>query len=219
MSRRGRARSGVARELVRAHRDPAPLLELVEAALDDVAAAVTSSLLLTEVDRSPAALAAVSDLIVALRNRRGDPALAQPRAVRFGRVALVREYPVRPRSWPASRAWHADLAQRCGQHAGVRRLPGSEDERQCATFPVADKMALRRQSTAGAADRMIGRLFTELLVVRQSPPWCGEGWRRAGVHARSWSRSTRPSPGPRTAVRATASSRAPAPTRPARTTG
>lgn len=88
MECRGEVEPGllVARELVRAHGDPASLLELVEAPLDDVAAAVTSSLLVTEVDWSPAALAAVSDLIVALRDRRGDLALAQPRPVRLGQT-------------------------------------------------------------------------------------------------------------------------------------
>ena len=50
---RGEAQGGVvvAGSLVGAHRDAAPLLELVEAALDDVAASVALLLVLPEVDR------------------------------------------------------------------------------------------------------------------------------------------------------------------------
>src|SRR5690606_15346485 len=124
-----------------------------------------------------------------------------------------------PRPWPTPRAGDADLAQRRGQHAGVRRLPRGEDERESASLPVADQVILRRQPATGAADRMIGRLVTELLVVRQCPRWCAEGSHPADARARWWSRSTRPNPDHRTAARATASSPAPAPTRPARTTG
>src|SRR5690606_33345842 len=133
---------------------------------DDVAAAVAGPLLVTEVDRSPSALASVSDLIVTLGDRRGDPALAQPGPVRLRRVALVREHPVRPRPRPAPSAGDADLTQCRGQHAGVRCLPRGEDERQSPALPVADQVILRRQPAAGAADRMIRRLLTELLVVR-----------------------------------------------------
>jgi hypothetical protein len=55
------------------------MLELVEAALDDVAAPVPLPLLVTEVDRAARSLAAVGDLVVTFRDRRGDAALAQPR--------------------------------------------------------------------------------------------------------------------------------------------
>jgi hypothetical protein len=49
------------------------------------------TLLVTEVDRAARSLGAVGDLVVTFRDRRGDAALAQPRPVRPGRVALVRQ--------------------------------------------------------------------------------------------------------------------------------
>jgi hypothetical protein len=69
-----------AEELVGAHRDPAPLLEAVEAALDDVAALVAFLLLIAEVDRPVRLLAAVRDLVVPLRDRRGDASLVKSAA-------------------------------------------------------------------------------------------------------------------------------------------
>lgn len=74
----GEAEAGVvvAGCLVRAHRDPAPLLELVEAVLHDVSTAVAHALLIAEVDRPSGALAAVRDLVIAFGDGPSDPALA-----------------------------------------------------------------------------------------------------------------------------------------------
>jgi hypothetical protein len=70
------ARVVVAGGLVGSHRDPAPLLQLVEAPLYDVAAPVPLTLLIAEVDRPARPLAAVSDLVVAFWDCRGDATLA-----------------------------------------------------------------------------------------------------------------------------------------------
>lgn len=77
MQSRGEAQTGVVVEggPVRAHRDPPPLLELVETSLDHVAPSVADPLLIAEVYRSASAPAAVRDLVIAFRDRRGDPAL------------------------------------------------------------------------------------------------------------------------------------------------
>jgi len=61
------------------------LFEVVEAAFDDVAAAVAGLLIVAEVDWATRLLATVGDLVVALRDGRSDPARAQPRTIRFGR--------------------------------------------------------------------------------------------------------------------------------------
>ncbi len=90
----------VAGEFVGAHRDPAPLLEPVEAPLNHVATLVASLLLVAEVDRPTWPLPAVRDLVVTLRDGRSDPAAAKPGAVRLRRVALVGKYPVRAGSGP-----------------------------------------------------------------------------------------------------------------------
>ena len=150
-------------------------------------------LLVTEVDRAARSLAAVGDLVVMFRDRRGDAALAQPRPVRPGRVALVRQQPVRALTWPSGRAGHADLVERFGQHGRVRDLATGQDERQRPSHAVGDQVRLGRQPATGAADRVISGFVSELLEVRPCPrcPWAGS--RRAGGHARSWSRSTRSS--------------------------
>lgn len=149
-----------------------------------------------------------------------DAALGEPGPVRAGGIPLVREDPVRAGAGPA-RAWPGDpdLVQDLGEQARVGGLAAGEDEGEQAALPVRDGVDLAGQAASGAADRVIGRLVTELLVVRQSPLWCGEVSRRADARARSWSRSMRPNPDPRTAARATAPSPTPVPRRPARTTG
>ncbi|WP_253259911.1 hypothetical protein [Subtercola boreus] len=54
------------------------MFEFLEAAFHDVAAAVAGLLLVTEIDRTSTFLPAVRDLIVSLRDRRGNPTLPQP---------------------------------------------------------------------------------------------------------------------------------------------
>jgi hypothetical protein len=112
--RRGEADRGtvVARELVSAHRDPTPLLEPVEAPFDDIASFVADSLLVAEIDGSARLLPAVGDLVVALGDRRGDPALTQPARVvasltrRFGDLDVAEEataeaFAIAVERWPA----------------------------------------------------------------------------------------------------------------------
>jgi hypothetical protein len=68
----GQAKAGVvvAGELVGAHRDTSPLLELVEAAFDDVAALVAFPLPVAEVDRSARLFPTIGGLVVAFGDRR-----------------------------------------------------------------------------------------------------------------------------------------------------
>lgn len=107
----GEAEPGVvvAGGLVRSHRDPAPLLELVEASLDDVAAAVAVPSLVAEVDWPSSPPAAVGDLIVAFRDRRGDTSLAQPGPIRTGGVALVYGHSVGASTRATRRSGNTDL--------------------------------------------------------------------------------------------------------------
>jgi hypothetical protein len=85
------------------------LLELVEASLDDVAAAVAVPLLVAEVDWPSSPPAAVGDLIVAFRDRRGDTSLAQPGPIRTGGVALVRKHSVGTSTRTIRRSGNTDL--------------------------------------------------------------------------------------------------------------
>src|SRR5690606_26813687 len=135
-----------------AHRDAAPLLEFVEAALDDVASLVALLLGFAEVDGPARLPAAVRDLVVAFRDRRGDLPLPQPRPVLLRRVALVGEHPIRapPRTADSSR--DADLLECGGHHRGVVDVRAGDHPAQRTSTPVADEMHLARQPATGAAD-------------------------------------------------------------------
>jgi hypothetical protein len=168
----GEAEPGVvvAGSLVTSHRDPAPLLELVEVSLDDVAAAVAVPLLVAEVDWPSSPPAAVGDLIVAFRDRRGGTSLAQPGPIRTGGVALVREHAIGASTRATRRSGNTDLLKCLGQNACVGGLARGKDERQRPALPVEDQMVLGRQATAGTSNRMDRRLVPKLLVIRRSPP-------------------------------------------------
>ena len=183
-----------AEEFVGAHRDSAPLLEPVEAALDDIAALVAFLLLVAEVDRPARLFAAVRDLVVPLRDRRRDASFAKPGSVRSGRVPLVGQDSVGAGAGPTlPGAGHADVLEHGGHHRGVVDVPAGDHHPQRSAAPVADHVQLGRQPAAGAADPVIRRLEPRILVIRQSPLCPARGSRRADAHARSWSRWTRPS--------------------------
>jgi hypothetical protein len=55
------------------------LLELIQAPLEDVVAAVDDALSIAGIDRSPSTLAAVGDLVVPFRDRRRDTAIPRYR--------------------------------------------------------------------------------------------------------------------------------------------
>lgn len=160
MQCRGEAEPGVIVPgvLVRAHRDPSPLLEPVEAPLYDVASPVALALVFTEVDRSSWAAAPVRDLIGPLGDRGRDAMPAQPGPVRLRGVALVCNQAVRPYPGPPTGPGNADLLQRGGQHRGVRHLPAGHHERQHPALAITDQMILRRQTATGASDGMVSRL-------------------------------------------------------------
>src|SRR5690606_5596236 len=160
----------VAGEFVGAHRDPAPLFELVEAALDDVSTLVPLLLLGAEIDRPALLLPAVRNLIVTLRDGRRDPSRSQPCAVRFRRVSLVRQHTVGPSPRPPqSVAGHADVIEGGGEHGGVGSVAAGEDHAQRSAAPIGDQMHLCRQPAAGATDGVIKRLDSRILVIRHIP--------------------------------------------------
>ena len=160
MERCGEAEPGVIVPgvLVRAHRDPSPLLEPVEAPLHDIAAPVALALVFGEVDRPARASAPVRDLIGPLGDRGRDAMPAQPSPVRLRGVAPVRDQPLRACPGPATGPGNADLLHRGGQHRGARDLAAGHYERQSPSLAVTDQMILRRQATTGTPDRMISRL-------------------------------------------------------------
>ncbi|WP_246958279.1 hypothetical protein [Brachybacterium sp. Marseille-Q7125] len=121
--------------LVGAHRDAAPLLELVDAAFDDVAPSVAEALVVAEVDRPAKALAVVSDLVIALRDRGGDVPFAQPSPVDFRRVALVREDPIRPRPRSAGASGDADLKECSTSMLVSAACPGASTNASARPFP------------------------------------------------------------------------------------
>jgi hypothetical protein len=102
--------------------------------------------------------------------------LAQPRPVRPGRVALVRQQPVRALTWPSGRAGHADLVERVervervGQHGRARDLATGQDERQRPPLAVGDQVRLGRQPATGAADRVISGFILRTSCCSTVPP-------------------------------------------------
>ncbi len=122
-------------------------LETVEAALDDVAAAVDGPV---EAAGPFAAPASARELVDALGNGRLDAAPAQ---VGAGRVALVSHHPFRPDTGPSRPgARDPDLVDdRLGLGAVVAGA-GGEREGQRSAPPVAGQVALARQPAAGASE-------------------------------------------------------------------
>lgn len=77
------------------HCAPAPVLEAVDASLDDVAGLVALLLLVAVVDRVAGLLPAESDRVVACGDRGGDAPGAQASSGRRRRVAFVFEEQLR----------------------------------------------------------------------------------------------------------------------------
>jgi len=113
--------------------------------------------------RSPAgrALLPPVGLLVGLdRDRRRDTAPAQIGPVGAGRVGLVGQHAHRSGARPSRTGppWHPDPPQHGGELGAVGGLPGRHRRGQ-RLAPLLDRQVhLRRQATAGPAQRMIGRL-------------------------------------------------------------
>jgi hypothetical protein len=56
------------------------------------------------------------------------------------------------------------------EHRGVAGLPGCDRNYQRTALTVDELVDLGRYPATGSAERMIGRLDAEILVVRVSPP-------------------------------------------------
>nr|WP_313544966.1 hypothetical protein [Leifsonia aquatica] len=95
--------------LVGTHRDAAPLLELAEGALDDVAAAVAVTLLVAEINRPARSLVAVGDLVRAFGGCGSDASFAQAGPIGldgYPLSAITRTRRVRGRpAAPGTRIW------------------------------------------------------------------------------------------------------------------
>lgn len=126
------------------------MLEPVEAAFDDVAAAVGGPV---EAAEALASADAAVDLVDPFRDRGLDPAFAQVGADLGGRVALVRGHSVRSGPGAAGPAsLDADGCHHGFELGAVVDVAGGEGESQGAAVSVAGEMDLGGQSAAGSAD-------------------------------------------------------------------
>lgn len=170
-------------EFVVACGQSAPLLQGVEAALDDVAAFVR---FLVVGDGPPAdgSLAlAVGFLVFLLRDHALDAVGAQVGPDPFGGVGLVGHGTVRAGSRPPgtfpldSQRFHEVF-----KHGRVPALAGAKQQHQRAFVAVDQGVDLGGQSAAGLADGMVGGFIQQVFVIRQVPLCGGAGSCRAGGH-------------------------------------
>lgn len=132
------------REFVVAGRDPAPLLEVRESALDDVATAVVGRV---ERGRAPArgaATEAVADLVGRLRDDGADAAIAQVLPDRAGGVGLVAADRVGSRSRSSGWTGDAELLEERDQRGRVTGLPWCDGDDEREPSSVDEVVELRR---------------------------------------------------------------------------
>ena len=150
-------------------REPSPLLQMAEAALDNVPVSVVGGI---ESDGTPTAWtppAAVAFLIIGLGDHGLDAPVAEMATNRSRRVGLIASHRVRSGPRPANATAHAQLSQKRQEHRRVPGLPGRDQRHQRKPVPVDELMDLRRQATSGPADTVIRRLDPQILVTRSSP--------------------------------------------------
>lgn len=180
------------REFVVACRDTAPLLDLREGALDDVAILVCVGI----EGGWPAACGSLAfaggDLVALVRDHRSDPAGAEHAPVHPTGIRIVGGDGVWSGAWPAaSRSGNADVVEDLFEHRAVIALSTGHDDRQREAVPVDGVMDLRRQPAAGATDTVPCRfnLVPRQILVIRSCPLCpgraGSCSSRADAPARS----------------------------------
>lgn len=136
----------------------APLLELVDAALDGVAPLVGLTVERRRAAPEAAQPLAIGDLVGGLRDHRPDPAPTEMGANRAGRVRLVREDYVGCRPGSADRSRNPNPCHDLCEFGCVTGLARSNDERERSAAAVGREVDLRGQAAAGASDGVIVRL-------------------------------------------------------------
>lgn len=150
----------------------------VEAAFDDVAAAVGAGI----EGRRSAALAAASTAVSGLVCGFGDdglnPAAAQQGSVRAGGVGLVGDDSGRSGAWRCVSAGDVQVREQGGQHRGIPAMSGGDEHDQGSSGAVDKLMDLARQAPAGAPECVIGRLTQQVggqILVIQPSRLCAPG--------------------------------------------
>ncbi len=162
--------------LVVASGQSSPLLQAVEAALDDVAAPVDRCVEGTGAPAVRAAGGAVGQLVVAFGDRDGGASSGQVAAVGAGAAALVADHLLWAGSGTApALAGDVDLLDQSGQHGRVVDVACRQHDRQWPTVAVDGQVGLGGRSAAGAADRdqpvqLPGGIGVRLCRFQQSLP-------------------------------------------------
>lgn len=88
-----------------------------------------------------------------------DLAGAEQGTVRLRGVGLVAQDPVGSGAWPAgSEAGDADLVEQVREHRRISALTWTDDHHQRPAAAIDELMDLGRETTAGAAQRMVSWL-------------------------------------------------------------
>ena len=139
-------RPGSFRSLVEADGQPAPLLDLVDAAFHRLALPVEIGVMADRAAAARAALLAVGCLVAFLGDDGHNAALAQVEVIGAGGVCLIGGH----RGRASTRAPHAQADLDPGQHGAKLRtvagLPRGQDEGQRTASPVGRQMDLAGQS-------------------------------------------------------------------------
>lgn len=108
-------------------------------------------------------------LVARLWDHGADAAVAQVAADRAGGVRLVSTDRVGTGAGTPEWARDTELRQQRQQSGCVAGLAGGDGDHQWEPVVVDELVDLRRQSAAGAADRVIRRLDGRIRVIRSSP--------------------------------------------------
>lgn len=160
-------------ELVVASSQSTPLLEVAEPAFDHIAAAIVGRVERRWPATTRAAPATMPRLIGRFGNDRSDPASAQQLSIGSGRVRLVASDPVRASAWSStSDTGNLQVIEQIREGRTVTRLPRRDEHDQWEAVAVDEVVDLRRQPTAGTADRVVRWLDRRIRVIRPIP-LCG----------------------------------------------
>lgn len=166
-------RAVIERPLLITRSQAAPLLEPIDAALDDVATGIDGCV---EDERTPRARCPLGSLVTPLGNGVFDLSLAQHAPTARIAIALVGDEPKRAGAWPSSstRAWDANAVQYRPQLRAVMALAWCDDDRERPSLAVAGEVQLGRQPSTAPSQSLVGRvldpLFTSAWLGRRRAP-------------------------------------------------
>ena len=133
--------------------DPAPVLQLVEGAFDDVAVLVVIDVVADGSAAAGTLVPAVAALVTRFGDHGLDAARTQVSTVGAGRVRLVFAQRLGRRAWPARpQPWDAKIGQKSRQGRGIVGLAWGDRQHQRLAAAVDQGVGLGGQATARAPD-------------------------------------------------------------------